>query len=66
MNKQLTVFEVEDILKGMKQAQEEHPKTSVVYDLERNQILIVYPLPKDYEMLREVSRGIPPEALKDY
>ena len=48
MSKQFTIEQVSIILSDMNRLKIEHPKANILFDLERNQILITYPLPKDF------------------
>lgn len=53
--KQLAISTMQMILGEMERLQKEHPKATVLYDQERDQILITYPLPVDYFKLKEVG-----------
>lgn len=46
--KQIDIESLKHLLKEMEIRQKEHPKATVLFDLERGQILITYPLPPDF------------------
>ena len=46
--KDLKIEEIGYILKEMKSLEAQYPKAKVIYNLERQEILITFPLPIDY------------------
>lgn len=46
----LTIQELEILIVSMKEAQTEHPKAKVLFDMDTNEIKITYPFPKDFPM----------------
>lgn len=46
--RKIDIFGMSLLLETMKAAQGEHPKAKVIYDVERGDIVITYPLPKDF------------------
>lgn len=48
MNKTLTINDLKILLAHAQKYQEEHPKATILYDVERMTILITYPLPKEF------------------
>ena len=55
MKIQITITELEMILGEMKRLQIKNPKARVVYDIERMNIYITYPLPKDFGKISKVE-----------
>jgi hypothetical protein len=50
-----TIEKLEYFISEMKKLQVEHPKATIYYDWESNEIRITYPLPKDYEIFKTTS-----------
>lgn len=65
MNKQLDINSLEFVLGQMKTYQKEHPKATIVYDIEQAQILITYPLPPDFDKVSKL-RMMTEKWSKDY
>lgn len=55
MKRELTKEQINFILVEMNKMQDEHPKARVVFDTERNEILITYPLPRDFHVFKEAT-----------
>lgn len=54
MNK-ANIQQFEFLIGYMKSVQKEHPKATVYYDFESREVRITYPLPKDFERLKEIN-----------
>ena len=53
--KTLNSFQLEFILGEVKKLERQHPKAKVFYDPEYNGVQVVYPLPRDYELLAKTK-----------
>lgn len=51
MSKRTTIKSLEYILVKLKEAQNKFPECRIEYDFETTEILILYPLPKDFSKL---------------
>jgi hypothetical protein len=51
MNNRITKQELEFVVGMMNSAEKEHPKAKVVFDIERQEVLITYPLPQDFKAI---------------
>jgi hypothetical protein len=64
--KDLQIEQMEILLGEMKSCKRENPKAKVVYDLERNEILITYPLPIDFNKFRKHNNKLANELGMEY
>jgi len=55
MINELDIELVERVLQSLKEIQKQHPKAKVVYDTEREDIIISYPLARDYWEMRKIK-----------
>lgn len=53
-----TTEQLEFILGRMKIAQREHPKATIYYSWEDNEIRITYPLPRDLQIFKTIKNGL--------
>lgn len=49
MNKRYDIKAVSYILREMNRAKEEHPKATIYFDFEDNEVRITYPLPQNFK-----------------
>lgn len=55
MKPELNLKQLETILAEVSTVQEQHPKANVVYDTERHQILVTYPVPRDLWDIKDMK-----------
>jgi len=58
MSKEINKEQLKIVLSKMEAIEKEHPKANVYYDTEREQIVISYPLPKDYFQFKKPSNQL--------
>lgn len=47
--------QIEFLLNDMRRLQADHPKARVVYDFDRREVLITYPLPEDFFTIKSIK-----------